>query len=248
MYYSQRRVFSVGLGVLVVLGLLLWAPAARPDWNEGDPYKMHYPQLPDLANGIDVMAYWLLADDFLCTSSGPITDIHIWTSNPSFLGTKVNLGIWTNNPGDLNGGFSTPGIQKWGKIFQIGEYTIREVATGLNETWWDPMTGQSGIDTTVFQYNFFIDPKDAFKQEKGQIYWLTLYANAGWKTTYQPWNDVAVYWDTGDARWERIAYPEGTGFRDMAFVITTPTPPSLLLLGSGLLGLGALGWRRRKQG
>ena len=26
----------------------------------------------------------------------------------------------------------------------------------------------------------------------------------------------------------------------------TPVPPSVLLLGSGLLGLGALGWRRRR--
>jgi len=30
--------------------------------------------------------------------------------------------------------------------------------------------------------------------------------------------------------------------------LTTPLPPSALLLGSGLLGLGALGWRRRRKG
>jgi hypothetical protein len=37
----------------------------------------------------------------------------------------------------------------------------------------------------------------------------------------------------------------GFGSVDVA-VSTVPLPPALLLLGSGLLGLGAVGWRRRK--
>ena len=32
----------------------------------------------------------------------------------------------------------------------------------------------------------------------------------------------------------------------IADAATVPLPPSVLLLGSGLLGLGALGWRRRR--
>ncbi|NQV35160.1 MAG: hypothetical protein HQ515_20870, partial [Phycisphaeraceae bacterium] len=49
------------------------------DWREGQPHKMHWPQLPDLTpEGLDVDVNPQLADDFRCTQSGPITDIHLW--------------------------------------------------------------------------------------------------------------------------------------------------------------------------
>lgn len=50
-------------------------------WNPGDPHKMHFPQLPDEA-GWDVNATEpvVLADDFLCTETGWIKDIHFWGS------------------------------------------------------------------------------------------------------------------------------------------------------------------------
>src|SRR5512137_3002215 len=70
------------VAVFAVLVMLV-AVSARADWNVGDPYKMHYPQLPDLSpNGLDVKATApkILADDFLCTQTGPITDVHIWGS------------------------------------------------------------------------------------------------------------------------------------------------------------------------
>ena len=52
------------------------------DWKPGSPHKMHWPQLPDLGfTGIDVAATQVtLADDFKCTATGPIHDIHIWGS------------------------------------------------------------------------------------------------------------------------------------------------------------------------
>ncbi|MEJ2069394.1 MAG: hypothetical protein P8X58_03150, partial [Syntrophobacterales bacterium] len=61
----------------------------------------------------------------------------------------------------------------------------------------------------------------------------------------------AVWLDAAGS-WKELIYCGGHPYEgqsmDLAFVTTTPIPPSLLLLGSGLLGLGALGWRRKKQG
>jgi hypothetical protein len=54
---------------------------ALADWQPGDPYKMHFPQLPD-ENGWDVKADagLCLADDWLCTHNGPVDEIHFWGS------------------------------------------------------------------------------------------------------------------------------------------------------------------------
>ncbi|MCJ7578787.1 MAG: hypothetical protein MUO91_10085, partial [candidate division Zixibacteria bacterium] len=44
-------------------------------------HKMHFPQLPDL-EGWDVYAVYpkTLADDWKCSATGPVTDIHFWGS------------------------------------------------------------------------------------------------------------------------------------------------------------------------
>jgi len=51
------------------------------NWEPGDPHKMHYPQLPD-TTGWDVNATWpvVLADDWRCTETGWIKDVHFWGS------------------------------------------------------------------------------------------------------------------------------------------------------------------------
>jgi hypothetical protein len=50
-------------------------------WNVGDPHKMHYPQLPD-ETGWDVNATQplVLADDWECSETGWVKDIHFWGS------------------------------------------------------------------------------------------------------------------------------------------------------------------------
>jgi len=81
---------AVGLAVLVS------AQAAPADWNTSDPYKMHFPQMPDL-DGWDVSFWsshevpagflpphtvfsWPTGDDWRCGGTGPVTDIHFWVS------------------------------------------------------------------------------------------------------------------------------------------------------------------------
>jgi len=66
------------------------------NWQPGMPHKMHWPQEPDLSpTGVDVSAaLTALADDFKCTGTGPITDIHIW-------GSFADDVVPQNGPGSL---------------------------------------------------------------------------------------------------------------------------------------------------
>jgi len=51
------------------------------NWQPGDPHKMHFAQLPD-TTGWDVNATWpvVLADDWECSETGWVKDIHFWGS------------------------------------------------------------------------------------------------------------------------------------------------------------------------
>jgi hypothetical protein len=64
------------------VAVILVAAPATADWDPGDPYKMHYPQLPD-PEGWDVNFSPPLvpAGDWLCTRTGPVSDIHFWFSS-----------------------------------------------------------------------------------------------------------------------------------------------------------------------
>ena len=110
------------------------------DWEPGvDGHKMHYPQLPD-PFGWDVLATYpeIVADDWLCTESGYVDDIHFWGSWLwDFEG--VIDGFWItifsdipdpDGPGPL---YSMPGDILWQSYindFDIlfwGEYTASNV-------------------------------------------------------------------------------------------------------------------------
>lgn len=219
---------------VAVISVALAVTVASADWNPGDDYKMHYPQLPDLtSNGMDVLASLavepttsikFLADDFLCTESGPITDIHIWGSwlndlfpMPPAQGTFV-LALYSDIPANVGGvPYSQPGDLLWTMKFQPGDYVARQYDIA-QERFYDPNINQQiGFDTVVWQYNFYIDEPLALRQEEGKIYWLAI-ANVdpnndgiidtmdlsnvlagnnrfGWKTTQNHWNDDAVFVD-----------------------------------------------------
>ena len=67
--------------IFSIMTIFLLSGVTFADWIEGDPHKMHWPQLPD-PNGLDVMATepFVLADDFECAETGYIKDIHFWGS------------------------------------------------------------------------------------------------------------------------------------------------------------------------
>jgi len=115
----------------------------------------------------------MLADDFLCTQSGPITDMHLWGSwlsdrksdNASFCLTIFADAV------DANGNRACrPAQMLWSTVFNPGEYTSKPVYTG-NEVFWEPKLQQAmGQDTIIWQYDFC--PKLPCLQKEGTYYWL----------------------------------------------------------------------------
>ncbi len=245
------------------------------DWDPGDFYKCEYLYLPDLTeDGRDVNASLstngndlILADDFLCSETGPITDIHIWGSWKDDVlpeGSAANVDFYLAIYDNDNGG---PGDLLWSKTFTAGQFQTRMYAYGLQEGWMEPNSGEYTFpgDTQCWQYNFYIDEAEAFVQEWDEHYWLAVMAfpsddtaKFGWKTTPREtegtmnsarWNVDMTPWDDTDlslgSSWTYLAFQEGEPAEwvdiDFAFVIT-PEPASLILLGMG--GLAIL--RRKK--
>ncbi|MCC6679571.1 MAG: hypothetical protein IT445_01600 [Phycisphaeraceae bacterium] len=213
--------------------------SAQADWNPGDPFKMHYPQLPDLGpTGMDVLASLAfqgigpgspdvkyLADDFQCTQTGPITDVHIWGSwlqdqmPPVPMHGTFILAIYSDIPAGTIAPWSMPGELLWRQQFKPGEYSAR-LYDNASEQFFDPNIHQIiGTDTQVWQYNFYIDEALALTQQAGNIYWLAV-ANVdpnndgiintqdlleaqeginrfGWKTSIDHFNDDAAFIDVG---------------------------------------------------
>jgi hypothetical protein len=218
------------LTLIAFVGVLMFLAApAQADWDPSMPTK--YVQLPDLNSlpgaitGMDVNATWrvtqtppdpqppfikVLADDFPCTVTGPITGIHIWGSwlddrvNPN---THFHLSIHEDVPADLaSGTYSYPGKVLWEQDFSPGSY-IGKLWGTAQELFYDPNTNSLlGNDTQVWQYNFPIPLDTAFVQQgtaaDPKVYWLDVQAAVpgdevfGWKTSVDHWNDDAVFADT----------------------------------------------------
>ncbi|MFC1968976.1 hypothetical protein ACFLVF_00590 [Chloroflexota bacterium] len=238
MMKSFRRVVILAMVLSVVT---VPAGAALADWNAGDCFKMHFPQMPDLDNGLDIKASMNMprievADDFLCTESGPITDIHIWGSYPNDIGPGIPktflLEIYSDIPAGPNVPYSRPGTRLWEYYTTV--YSEILWASNLQESFYDPHPNIPLLpDTQVWQYNFDIPIADAYPQVEGNIYWLGVIeldgnVTFGWKTSADHWNDGAVW--TGQPRvppspgpqWLELLDPAGAPL-DMSFVITTDT-------------------------
>ena len=248
----MRRTLTVAFCVCLVSGLALG------DWDIGDYHKMHFPQLPKVDEGWDVMSsyYLFLADDWECSETGFVNDIHTWVSfrdDVVFAPNTVHLAIWSDDPvgdGGIPGEdplntFSMPLERKWHG--DTTEWTTRLWDTG-DQGWFDPrnptgtMVEPSVPDhEQVWQMNFLFDDIDAFWQEEGTIYWLEFTIQApvesgiGWKESADHFQDDAV-WRTEGGAWNELIDPITDESMDLAFVIT-PEPGTIVLLLVGLLGL-----------
>jgi hypothetical protein len=254
------------LAAIVAVGGHVRADYDTPKWI----------QMPDLTPwGMDVKVseFRGLADDFLCTMTGPVTDIHIWGSwrddvvaDPGRI--TFMFAIFDDIPADHpdnSYGFSVPNVdeERWGGEFRgaDGEFTARLYHDNAPQGWYDPDTYEPDNHQQVWQYNFFIDPEDAFIQEGTPqnpiVYWLGLKVvidppqgpggdvpeEFGWKTSVVHWNDDAVvgYLEDGEV-WliEELLFPYEHPYlgesADLAFVIT-PEPATLAFVALGAAGL-----------
>jgi hypothetical protein len=215
----------------VVLLLFGAAPAALGDWDVGDPNKMHWPQTPK-AGGLDIeFSSSMLGDDWRCSETGLVSDIHFWVSWMDNQVQPINnfiVQIYSDkpaNPQDASS-YSEPNDLLWGpRLFGPGDFAIQSMPNDL-QGWFDPSSGSWLPDNhdRWDQINV-TDINNPFIQKKDEIYWLVINFGTlpfiGWKETDKNFNDDSVWWDGAMGEWKELKAPpfyEET--IDLAFVIT----------------------------
>ena len=208
--------------------------------------------LPQLNQGFDVKDSRdgiVLADDFLCTNSGPITDIHVWSSwlndTP---GTITNwwIGIYSDVPAGtnyLNGQVtnSHPGSLLWWTNFPQGGLVMQGIYTNYSYEYFYNPTNNLGMgnDTVIWYYCFF--PTKPFVQQGSPNaptnYWLAIRAQLapdgtlyGWKSSALPYHDAAV-WGTfagsfPGGTWHSMTNPMTLQPLNLSMLLTTSNAPS----------------------
>jgi hypothetical protein len=242
----------------IVLLLTMAVASAEAHWPNTNATK--WVQFPDASQrGIDVLAGLatatcgkpiVLADDFACHKTGPITDIHIWASwlnDQANWNIPITLAIWTDVPAITNVQPpipSHPGSMLWQQTFLPSQYQVQPWKSA-DEMFWspDPTCPLVGVDHLIWQYNFY--PTNPFVQQgslnQPVVYWLSMTAGAvvqplGWKTATNHWNDDAVYGHLDAAGtplgdWQELRDPKDPAAArslDLSFALTTreiPNPP-----------------------
>jgi hypothetical protein len=261
----QRNFKTFALVLFVAVAFCSMSTLSLADWdpnNPADVARAKWIQLPDLTStGMDVLdtiqpispipSQWkTLADDFLCTQSGPITDAHIWGSwlndilptnsasqpDPGFMQFKISF--WSDVQPTVAIPYSHPGTQLWTGIFAPGQFQVNPNVITAPEQFYDPNIGQIiGTDSQVYQYNFnnLVDAQGLnFVQSVGTIYWFEVQAEIltpptgivpatfGWKTRdpSQHFMDDAVFADTNGFGGPNISF-----WRDMIYPAGHPLHP-----------------------
>jgi hypothetical protein len=212
----------------------------QPDTSEYEGYGTGMDIRFDRTDGINR----LLADDFLCTETGPIRRIKLWGSWHNDVKCQINkihLSIHNDKPAAENYGMSEPNALLWSKEFSPADFNETLYNSNVTEWWWDPYMNVVVYpgDHQIWQYDINI-PRGAFVQQGNSsnpiVYWLDAYveldpmdpnfltAQFGWKTSSQHWNDAGVWWAPQWNQWNELLYPSGPYYYhsvDLAFGIYT---------------------------
>lgn len=261
----MRKLAGISIIVLLLAGttaLADWDPIYSSDGTRIINHKMHYPQLPD-PFGWDVsFSNGPLGDDWKCSQTGYVDDIHMWVSfreenipSPEAV-VAGSVEIWSNVPAGPDAAYSHPGEPLWGMGIDTNMPNVKMRLGGTGQQGWlEPGQAAPGVTLndhfTFYQIN--IDPIglagiEPFWQDEGEIYWLVSHLfvddpvgtepiEIGWKTSLQHFEDDGVYWTDFFPGWEPLYDPLTFETLDLAFVIT-PEPATLaVLLIGGFLGL-----------
>jgi hypothetical protein len=160
-------------------------------------------QAPDLSNNaldfgaliVDPVAIKIiLADDFRCTSSGPVTNIVILGS--WFYDTlpekqpALTVSIWSHNPG-AGGTPPSPGTELWSGTTS----KVRVYSSGPNRAWWQYVATPpfAGTQAGLYEYTLTAGRTTGLFLDANTTYWLSLavdlkpgpesFPQLGWRTT-----------------------------------------------------------------
>ncbi len=204
-------------------------------WTPGDTHKMHFPQLPnDSGFIVNSTLPAAAADDWQCSETGWVKDIHWWGSwRSGDEGTVLSyvVSIYADIPANPPGTpYSRPGNRLWQRTIFPDDLEITLDSTGIWEGWYDPGTDPEHIHHSDhlfhYQYDLCLDSIDWFYQYNGNIYWLTIQANLsnpgsshwGWKSTLDNFNDNAVFDAVDNQNWKELYEPSSaarTGFFEL---------------------------------
>lgn len=203
--------------------------------------EVKWEQLPDeTEDGIDIRCdrfddnFRIVADDFNCVTTGPITKVVLWGS---WMGDakgeirEIHLSIHSDLPANdpcNQKEYSMPKDLLWEKDFQASDINETLYLHNQEAEWfWDPAFGDPPptqyADYQIWQYDIDIPRSEAFIQQGDPCnpvtYWLDVYVELddpmgvnpkfGWKTSNEHWNDDAVYSMDNGLNWEELRYPLG---------------------------------------
>ncbi|MFZ5981657.1 MAG: thrombospondin type 3 repeat-containing protein [Candidatus Zixiibacteriota bacterium] len=236
----KLSVLLIGLTMIFTLGS---GSSVLADWVPADGHKMHWPQEPDTTGwDVNATAPLVLADDWMCSETGYVTDIHFWGSwMEGYTGviTSFILSIHADIPANPpDNPFSKPANPPlWQMEIPFSMVIPQVLVSGTLEGWYDPSQGLVLPDNHIeyWQYNIFLDQyfpeQELFWQEEGTIYWLNISAIVepgvpqpfwGWKTSRSVhFNDDAVWAFLDLPEWMELRDPLDPAISlDLAFVIT----------------------------